>query len=49
MTTSLNLAIKHAQLGSVRGNAFFTCQRPKIVRIQVLPERVFGCLWDIRT
>lgn len=27
----------------------FTCQGPKVVRFQVLPQRVFCCIWDLRT
>lgn len=36
-----------AYLGSVW--RCFTCQGPEVVRIQVLPECFFGCLWDLRT
>lgn len=43
----LHVIVKSAHLGSVQ--RCFTCQRPEVVRIQVLPESVFGCLWDLRT
>lgn len=36
-----------AYLGSIW--RCFTCQGPEVVRIQVLPKRVLGCLWDFGT
>ncbi len=42
-----HIIAKSAHAGSVQRCS--TCQGPEVVRIQMLPERVFGCLWDLRT